>query len=155
MARLSSDIVPRFQINPGMNDAWYSPTTAGQGFLLTVFPDSQQLFVAWFTFDTQRPSEDVQATLCDPGHRWLTAQGPYSGHSASLLIYVTEGGVFDAANPPANNDGIADGTMTIEFAGCAEGLVTYEIDSPNVSGEIPIQRVTNDNVVLCESLSGQ
>jgi hypothetical protein len=144
-----------FQINPGLNDAWYNPATNGQGFLITVFPDIQQVFLAWFTYDIERPPEDVTAMLGEPGHRWLTAQGLYSGDTANLTIYVTEGGVFDAADPPAQNDGIGDGTMTIEFADCTEGLVTYEMTSPSVSGEIPIQRITNDNVVLCETLANQ
>ena len=54
-----------------------------------------------------------------------------------------------------NADGIADGTMTSEFADCTEGLVTYELTSPSISGTVPIQRITNDNVSLCEVLSGQ
>lgn len=142
-------------INSGISDAWFDPRTPGQGFLMSVFPDIQQMFVAWFTYDTERPPENVGATLGEPGHRWLTAQGPYNGDTASLTIYVTEGGVFDAADPPANNDGIGDGTMTIQFADCTEGLVMYQIYSPSVSGEIPIQRVTNDNVALCETLVNQ
>ena len=146
---------PMFSINPGMNDAWYDPATNGQGFLITVFPEIQQMFLAWFTYDTERPPQDTNAVLGEPGHRWLTAQGPYSGDTGSLSIYMTEGGVFDAADPPATNDGIADGTLTIEFADCTEGLVTYEMTSPSVSGQIPIQRITDDNVALCETLSGQ
>jgi hypothetical protein len=93
--------------------------------------------------------------LGEPGHRWLTAQGPYAGDTATLSIYLTEGGVFDAADPPASNDGIADGTMTLKFADCTEGIVTYELTSPSISGEIPIQRIANDNVSLCEALVGQ
>jgi len=143
------------QINAGMSDAWYNPATDGQGFLIVVFPNSQRMFVAWFTFDTERPPGDVETRLGDPGHRWLTAQGPYTGDSAALTIYLTEGGVFDAADPPAYNDGMGDGTMTIEFADCAEGLISYEITSPGVSGVIPIQRISNDNVALCEALGGQ
>jgi hypothetical protein len=144
-----------FQINPGLNDAWYNPATSGQGFLITVFPDIGQMFVAWFTFDIERPPEDVEAILGEPGHRWLTAQGPYDGDTAELTIFVTEGGVFDAAEPPANNDGVGDGTMTIEFADCTQGIVSYEMSSPSVSGEIPIQRIVNDNAALCESLGDQ
>lgn len=143
------------QINAGLNDAWYNPATSGQGFLITVFPVVKQMFVAWFTYDTERPTEDVEAVLGEPGHRWLTAQGPYAGNTATLTIYVTEGGVFDAVEPRARNDGIGDGTMTIEFADCGEGLVTYEIASPHLSGEIPIQRIVNDNVAQCEALSSQ
>lgn len=146
---------PGFTINSGLNDAWYNPDTNGQGFLVSVFPEIQQLFVAWFTYDTERPPENVEATLGDPGHRWLTAQGPYSGDTASLAIYVTEGGVFDASDPPAQNDGAADGTMTIEFADCTEALVTYQITAPGVSGQIPVRRILPDNVALCEALSNQ
>ena len=43
--------------------------------------------------------------------------------------------------------------MTLEFADCTKGLVTYAITSANVSGEIPIQRIVNDNVALCEELA--
>jgi hypothetical protein len=144
-----------FRINAGLNDAWYNPATAGQGFLFTVFPEIQQMFVAWFTYDTERPPEDVEAQLGEPGHRWVTAQGPYSGDTASLTIYVTKGGVFDAAEPTAQADGVDHGTLTIEFADCTEGLVTYEMMSPGVSGEIPIQRIADDNVALCTALSGE
>jgi len=144
-----------FKINPGLNDAWYNPATDGQGFLVTVFPDIQEMFVAWFTFDTERPPEDVTAQLGDPGHRWLTAQGSYDGDSATLTILVTEGGVFDAAQPPATTDPAGDGTMTLEFADCTEGLVSYEITSLGISGEIPIQRIAPDNISLCETLGTQ
>jgi len=142
-----------FQINNGINDAWYNRATGGQGFMITVFPEREEMFVAWFTYDVERPPEDVTAILGEPGHRWLTAQGPYGGDTATLTINLTEGGVFDSAEPAVSTR--SNGTLTIEFADCTEGLVTYEIESPNVSGEIPIQRITNDNVALCETLSAQ
>jgi len=144
-----------FNINPGLNDAWYNRATAGQGFLLTVFPDIKQMFLAWFTFDTQRPPEDATALLGEPGHRWLTAQGPFSGDTAELTIFVTEGGVFDAIEPVATTDLAGDGTLTIQFADCNAGLVSYEITSLGISGEIPIERISLDNVPLCESLEAK
>lgn len=140
-------------INAGLNDAWFNPATDGQGFLIVVFPEIKEMFVAWFTFDTERPPDDVTAHLGEPGHRWLTAQGPYDGDSANLTIYVTEGGVFDSAEPPVTRDPAGDGTMTIEFADCTEGLVNYQITSLGISGEIPIERVVPDNVTLCEELA--
>lgn len=142
-----------FTINPGMNDAWYNPVTPGQGFLISVFPDIQQMFVAWFTYDIERPPKDIQAILGDSGHRWLTAQGPYIGGTANLTIYVTEGGVFDASDPPAVTDAEGDGSLTIEFADCNAALATYVIDSINESGEIPLERIVLDNVPTCEALS--
>ena len=144
-----------FQINPGLNDAWYNPATNGQGLLISAFPEIKQMFVAWFTYDTERPPDDATAILGEPGHRWLTAQGPYEGNKADLTIFVTEGGVFDAAEPATITDPTGDGTLKIEFADCANGLVSYEITSLGISGEIPIQRIALDNVSLCETLSGQ
>jgi len=145
---------PTFLINPGLNDAWFNPATSGQGFLLTVFPDAELMFLAWFTYDLERPPENVGAILGEPGHRWLTAQGPIDGHRANLTIYSTEGGVFDSAEPSASADPDGIGSMTVEFADCHEGMITYEIPSLGISGEVPIQRITSDNVALCESLSG-
>jgi hypothetical protein len=68
---------------------------------------------------------------------------------------VTEGGVFDAATPAASTDLAGDGTLTIEFAGCTEAMVTYAITSLGISGEIPIERIAASNVPLCESLNAQ
>ncbi len=146
------EVISTMQINPGLNDAWYNPATDGQGFLITVFPVRKEVFLAWFTFDTERPPEDVTAFLGEPGHRWLTAQGTYDGDTANLTIFLTEGGVFDAAKPTATTDLGGYGTMTLEFADCTEGLVNYEITSLGISGEIPIERITPDNVALCETL---
>ena len=144
-----------FAINGGLTDAWYNPLTAGQGLLITVFPELQQLFVAWFTYDTQRPPQDVQAILGEPGHRWVTAQGPYSGDTANLTIFLTQGGIFDAAQPAPSTDPGGVGTMTIEFADCNQALVTYEMTSPAQSGKIPIERIVLDNVALCEALTNR
>jgi hypothetical protein len=144
-----------FSINPGLTDAWYSRATNGQGFLLTVFPSIEQMFVAWFTFDAERPPADATAIIGEPGHRWLTAQGAYSGDTATLTLFVTEGGVFDSGNPAATTDPAGVGTMTIEFADCANAMVTYEIPSAGLSGSIPVERIANDNVALCEALGEQ
>jgi beta-glucanase (GH16 family) len=144
---------PAFTINPGLNDAWFNPATSGQGFLLTVLPDTNLMFLAWFTYDTERPPEDVEAILGEPGHRWLTAQGPFDGNTANLTIFSTEGGVIDAADPPAVTDPEGMGTMTVEFADCYDGLITYDIPSLGLAAEVPIQRVVNDNAALCETLA--
>jgi hypothetical protein len=144
-----------FVINAGLNDAWIYTATTGQGFLIIVYPALKQIFVAWFTYDTERPPEDVLAFLGEPGHRWLTAQGPYDGDSAVLTIFVTKGGVFDSALPVTTTDQDGDGTMIIEFSGCNAGLITYEILSLDIQGVIPIERIVLDNVPLCELLNAQ
>jgi len=140
-----------FQINPGLNDAWYNITTNGQGFFIIVFPDLEQMFLTWFTFDTERPPESVTAMLGDPGARWLTAQGSYSGNQAVLEITMTTGGIFDSGTPvPVSNP---DGTIVVEFSDCAAGTVSYDIPSINSQGVVPIQRIVLDNIALCEQLA--
>jgi hypothetical protein len=143
------------QLNPGFNDAWFNASTPGQGLLVSVLPAQRQIFVAWFTFDTERPPEDAVAILGEPGHRWLTAQGTYEKMRADLTIFMTEGGVFDSIEPAVTTDPAGDGSMTIEFADCSEGLLSYTITSLGISGEIPIRRVLPDNIALCEMLATQ
>jgi len=138
------------EINAGMNDTWRNIDTRGQGFFVTVFPDIQKMFVGWFTYDVERPPADVTAILGDPGHRWLTAFGSYSGDTATLDIELTQGGIFDSGDPAPTQG--PDGTMTVTFTSCSEGTVTFNIPSVPVSGTIPITRVANDNVPVCEAL---
>lgn len=142
---------PPFSINPGLNDAWFNPATNGQGFFVNVFEDAGIVFVAWFTYDTERPPEDVEAILGEPGHRWITAQGPFDGTTALLDITVTEGGVFDSPAPAPT--GSVQGTMTLEFESCAAGTVSYRLPDLGLENEVPIQRVVQDNVALCEALA--
>ena len=150
---VKAESLPDISLNAGFNDAWYNPATDGQGFFITVFPDLGVVSLAWFTYDTELPAENVTARLGDPGHRWLTAQGTFDGNTANLTIFVTKGGVFDAVAPTASTDPAGDGTITLEFADCTEGMVNYTITSLGISGKIPIQRVVGDNIALCEALA--
>lgn len=140
----------KFNINAGLNDAWFQPDTAGQGFLISVFPKEELLFLAWFTFDLERPGDDVEAQMGDPGHRWLTAAGPYNEDRAVLSIDVASGGVFDSPVPVVQH--APDGEMIIEFTSCKSGTVTYDITSVDRQGVIPLERIALDNVPLCEAL---
>ena len=152
-------VPPAFKINEGLNDTWHNKDTGGQGFFINVFPATSPdrpepvMFVGWFTYDTQRPAQDVTAVLGEPGHRWLTAYGPYSADTATLDIELTQGGTFNSSVPAPTQGPY--GTMTVKFANCSEGEVTYNIPSVGVSGKVPITRVANDNVPLCESLEAK
>ena len=141
------------QMNVGLSDAWYNPGTSGQGFYISVLPDLGLVTLAWFTYDTERPPEDVTANLGEPGHRWLTALGSYTGNQAVMNIEFASGGIFDTAtviertDPPGS-----DGTITLTFDSCRTGTVKYDIPSIDQTGTVPIQRITDDNVELCEEL---
>jgi len=139
-----------FQINAGLNDAWYSPATDGQGFFITVFPDVGVVVLAWFTYDTELPPEDATANLGDAGHRWLLAVGPFLNKEAILDIEVASGGIFDTASEITR---VLDGTIILSFEDCNTGTVEYNIPSIDRQGIVPIQRVAKDNIVLCEALN--
>lgn len=139
------------RINAGLNDAWFNPDTSGQGFFIIAWEPSQYMFVSWFTYDTERPAEGTPSVVGEPGHRWLTAQGPYAGDTATLDVYLNSGGVFDSPEP-AVGPGEPYGTMTIHFADCENGTVRYDLPQANVSGAVPIRRIVNDLVPLCEAL---
>jgi hypothetical protein len=141
------------RINNGLNDTWRDVDTRGQGFFITIFPDIRKMFVGWFTYDTERPAQGVDAILGEPGHRWLTAFGSYSGNTATLDIELTRGGVFDSGTPAPTQSPY--GTLTVKFNSCSSADVTYNIPSVPASGTIPITRVANDNVELCEAFSGR
>lgn len=143
-----------FSINAGLNDAWYDPVTDGQGFFITVFPDLGVVSLAWFTYDTELPPMDATANLGDPGHRWLTAVGPFAGNQAVMNIVITSGGIFDTATDVQRTDPPgSDGTFILIFENCNSGTVEYNIPSINRQGIVPIQRVANDNIALCQALS--
>jgi len=136
-----------FAINTGLNDAWFNPQTPGQGFFIIVLPQLRQIFMAWFTYDTERPPADVTAFLQEPGHRWMTAQGEYDGNSAVLTVFVTSGGVFNSAVPAPMTT--ADGEILLEFTDCNSGTVTFDIPSLDLQGVVPIERVAPDNIAQC------
>lgn len=143
-----------FEMNAGLNDAWYNPETDGQGYFITVFPDLNTVSLAWFTYDSEPSADDVTAKLGDPGHRWLTAVGPIDGNQAIMEIEMTSGGLFDTVSEITRTDPPgSDGTILLTFDNCNSGTVEYDIPSINRQGIVPIQRVASDNIVTCEALS--
>ncbi len=144
---------PKFHINAGLNDAWYNPATSGQGFFITVFPNLGVVSLAWFTYDTSLPAEGAQANLGDPGHRWITAIGPITGNQVVMNIEITSGGLFDTQSEVQRTEPEgSDGTITLTFENCNSAIVEYDITSIRRQGSVPIRRVANDNIALCETM---
>jgi len=142
-----------FNINAGLNDAWYNPLTDGQGFFITVFPGLGTVSLAWFTYDTELPPVDAVSILGDPGHRWLTAIGPIVDNQVLMNIEMTSAGIFDTSTEIERTDPPgSDGTLVLTFDDCNSGTVEYDIPSINRHGLIPIRRVADDNIVICEAL---
>ena len=63
---------PRLRINEALDGAWYNPQYNGQGLFIDVMAERNQIFLGWFTF-----AQAGTATIGDPAHRWLTAQGAF------------------------------------------------------------------------------
>ncbi len=142
-----------FPWNIGVNDAWYVPNLDGHGVLLTIYPSIKKIFLALFTFDTERPGESAGSIFGDAGQRWITAIGPYEGDTAHLDIDLTMGGVFLQAEPmPEWSPG---GTIDLQLNHCNDITLDYHIPSINRQGTLQLQRVAQDRVALCELLSVQ
>lgn len=144
-------VEPPFRINAGLSDAWFEEATTGQGLFIAVFTELGVLSLAWFTYDLERPPPEATAVLGEPGHRWFTAVGPFDGTGANLEVFLTEGGRFDSSTPPATDAPV--GTLRLDFAHCNSGVLTYRFDDGGPEGQIPLKRVANDNIALCEALS--
>ncbi len=132
-------------VNDGWDGAWYDTDTPGQGFLFDVRTDTTDddfIFAAWFTY-----GEDTIS-----GQRWLTAQGPLTGTTAETIVYETTGGSFDDPKP---TETVVAGSMTIEFTGCNNALVTYVLSDGALTGSIDIKRAIPGTEALCEELSVQ
>jgi PKD repeat protein len=148
---VEEDSEPAVLINAYMSDAWYYPITDGQGFLIIVWDDIGFMFVSWYTFDTERPPDEVIAALGEAGHRWLTASGGYAGDTATLDVFLSTGGVFDSPEPPVTTGPDPIGTMVIKWTSCNSAVLTYDLPTFGVMGEIPIERIVGTFIPPCEA----
>jgi hypothetical protein len=143
-----------FSLNPGMNGSWFNPDFRGQGFFVDVLAElsessSGTLFLGWDTYDVIGPADPDEATVGYSGSRWLTAVGPYNGASAELAIELTTGGRF--LDPQPVTQDTAYGTIHLVFQDCENGMLTYDIPSAGVAGQMRITRIANGNQSLCAS----
>lgn len=140
-------------LNAGLSGSWFNPATRGQGILVDVMPEKQLVFLAWFTFDLQRPDVGSEPMIGDVGQRWLTALGSYEtgDNSVVLKIQNSTGGVFDSADPPVDENS-EYGTIELQFSDCLNATMTYDIPAGPVSNVVPITRIVYDHLPLCANL---
>jgi cysteine-rich repeat protein len=133
-----------FAINQGLAGGWFDEDTSGQGILLDIRPEDRFMFMAWFTYtdaDSAHPNE----------HRWLTAQGNYSGDTAVLELYEILGGRFDN---PQDVSVEPIGEVSLRFSSCDLAEMEFVIGGEGLQGTISLQRLIPGSGALCEQLSG-
>jgi len=141
-----------FVINAGLNDAWVSEGAPYQGLFITVFPELALVFVAWFTFDSERPPASATAVFGSADQRWVTALGSYDGNRAELKAELTTGGSFNSSSPKPTQD-TDYGTVDIEMSNCNLISVEYDFPSANETGSFTATRAIESNVPLCDDLN--
>ncbi|WP_223787182.1 hypothetical protein [Marinicella meishanensis] len=114
--------------HPGLNGPWHQADRSGQGLVIHVIPDSNQVFLAWFTY---QPSGGEQM--------WLTAHGALGSDTIELTIYqATDGQLNNPDQLPTNNPW---GTGQLTFNDCLSADFSYS--GPNgLSGTMDLTRVT-------------
>ena len=127
-------------INQGIAGAWFDSAKAGQGFLIDINPDTQFIFIAWFTY------EQASAKIGAPEQRWLTAQGNFSGGAASIPLFVTSGGLFDDPQATTTEE---VGSLSVNFSSCTDGEIEYDLPNDGLQGQISITRVISGTEGLC------
>ncbi len=142
-----------FQVNAGLSGSWFNQATSGQGFYFEMLPALNGMLVAWFTYDTFFPADDVAVDVGSNGHRWMTIEGTFDENNVyNGTLILTQGGIFDANDPVSST---AYGTVTIVFTDCNTATLTYTITGSGLSGTIPLKRQTPVNVALCERLASE
>jgi hypothetical protein len=137
---LIGDVVPGFKINAGHAGAWFNSATSGQGQLIDIEPESQFMFLSWFTYTDVNSNNPFE-------QRWFTAQGNYVGNKAELVVYETLDGKFDDSQA-VNTEAV--GTATLSFTNCGLGRMNYTIETLGLSGSFPLQRAIQGSDNICQ-----
>ena len=108
----------------GRGGAWYDPTTAGQGALVSV-DYFGAVFVGWYTYEATGSASGPE------GQRWFTAQGVINGGPIELGLYSTTGGVFDTGGGATTRQ---VGTGSLNFDTCEHATLDYTFTSGDLAG---------------------
>ncbi len=138
-------------INPAaLTGAWYAPYTFGQGFTGRYFPESGDVFFAWFTFAVGQPDDgeddDGDGDTPKPNvHRWYALYGQVEpGRTVDqldLVITQTTDGTF-AQGPGVSGQIVGEARLTM--LSCSQGYLDYQFHpghNEGVSGRVTMQRL--------------
>jgi hypothetical protein len=119
------------QLGTQINGSWLNtspvPYLGGQGLMLEYLPETQRVFVAWFTYGGGT----------EPAQRWLVAEGPSTVDGAELQLFDTRGGRFNEASAVQQTP---IGTLRLRFTACDTATAEFAIPGEQRSGSFQIRR---------------
>lgn len=142
-------------LNQGLNGNWYNPNTSGQGLFLDVYPEENFSFLGWFTYDTDASPNNDLGQIGAQGHRWLVGAGEIDQTNSTInyKLYYAYDGLFDDPRPTLNSNINTYGTLLIEFQGCNQAVVSYELLEQEISGSYSIIRPDTADGDLCTAFA--
>lgn len=125
---------PKFEINEGLDGAWFNPQTSGQGVFVDVLGEQDLISLAWFTWANGAPGPARAGE-----HLWYSALGSLEAGAdvSSAELFASSGGAFNSGR---SVDTVPTGSVEVEFSDCNNGRLRYRFNSGE-TGEIPLQRV--------------
>ncbi len=129
----------------GMNGTWYDPATSGQGFTLRYYPESNQVFMPWFTMmpaSEDDDDDDDETPSADAPLRWFAIEGSWTPGSSELVapIVAYTGGVFDTGGGVQS---AVVGQARLSFISCDLAILDYAFSAGELvdrSGSINLTR---------------
>ena len=82
------------------------------------------------------------AILGEPGHRWLTALGPFDGDTALLDTFLSSGMIFDSAAPPVTTEQLEGAMRGLLSVVAFSFLLATGAGSPVAAAEMSVEEVT-------------
>jgi hypothetical protein len=102
---------------PSYTDLWWNPAESGWGISLTHHPATNQIFVAWYTYDASGNSKWYVASSC-----------PVSNGSCTGTLYETTGTPLSQAWNPALLNVRPVGSITLRFTNPTVAVMSYTVN---------------------------
>ncbi len=116
------------ELHTGLNGPWHQPENPGQGLVLHIIPENNQIFIAWFTYAEAGGQQ-----------MWLTADGNLNEQPIELTIYESTNGKLNSSDPLPELT--IWGTGSIEFTSCEAASFSFN-KTGGQSGTIALSRIT-------------